>query len=286
MIYRPGRFLETFPNAVWILSGIGFLICVVRMIRGSYKPMDVFLVSSALIPPLVLLTPLYAPMVRVFCEWMPSRFVTVMPVPALAALTCGRIGGWLSAMRERGRVRGAMSGGIGVILGVAFMVVVIGPVAIMQARLYEARDKVVTPLAMWGSGDAALRGMLKDKVVLTDATTAYCLAYYAGAYAVAIPAGHGSPYINHEARNADVAAMFDLRTSAAERNELLRKYHVDYVLLNFRGRRGEAAARGEGVSKEYIDSCKAMFGGEKGFDLVYDVDGLIVYRCGEIRSSA
>jgi hypothetical protein len=283
-VYDPRRLLETFPTPLWILAGIGFLICLYRIVRGDHKPLHVFLVSSAIIPVVVLLTPLYSPIVRLFGEWMPSRFATVMPVPALAALTCGMTVSALSAMRTSHQRQALIIRSCGIVFAFAFMIAVISPVAAMQKRLYEGRDGILTPLFTWDDDFQALKGMIKDTVVLTDPTTSYFLTYYTGAYVVAIPPGHGSPYIDHEARNADVATMFDPNTSPAARYEMLNKYHVEYVMLNFRARSGPTASRDDSLRRRYLDLCRAMFDQQNGFKLVYDVNGVIVYKYDGPRS--
>jgi hypothetical protein len=285
-IYKPSRFVEPFPNILWILAGIGFLICVVYIIRGDYKPMHVFLVSSAVIPVAVLLTPLYSPMVRVFGEWMPSRFLVAMPVPPLAVVACAMMGRFVVAVRARYKLLGAGIAGVGVMLAFTFMILVVGRCAIEQKLIYEGRGEVLTPLVTWDKDFSALQGMLNEKVVLTDPTTSYFLPYYTGAYVVAIGLGHGSPYIDDEARAADVAAMFDPNTSVTRREELLKKYDVEYVMLNLRARAEKTGSRYDWIRKAYLDSCKAMFDQGKGFKLVYDVNGLVVYRYEETRVPA
>jgi hypothetical protein len=276
--YAPRRMLGEFPGAMWILAGIGFLICLYRIIRGNYKAMHVFLVTSAIIPVLVLLTPLYSPIVRIFGEWMPSRFVTVMTVPSLAALTCGMAVEALAEIAGNHKQYGLIIRSVGTLLAFILMTVVISPVAIMQKHLSEMQGEVVAPLAVWSNDVAAVNGMLRDKVVLTDPMTSYVLGYYTGAYVVAIPLGHGSPYINHEARNADVTAMFDPNTSVTKRYEILNEYHVEYIMLNLRARSGNAASQYDGTGSRYLDSCKAIFDQQKAFTLVYDVNGLMVYK--------
>ncbi len=277
-IYAPKRMLEVFPDPVWILAGIGFLICLYYVIRGNYKPGHVFLISSAIVPVLVLLTPLYSPIVRICGEWMPTRFVTVMSVPALAALTCGMAVELFSEIGRNHYRRGLIISSVGVLLAFTFMMAVISPAAIQQKQLYDSQDEVLTPLLTWDSDFSSLKGMLKDRVVLTDPMTSYFLTYYTGAYVVAITRGHGSPYINDEARNADVSAMFDPNTSRTKRCEMLDKYHVEYVMLNMRPGSSDAASRYDWIGSRYGDSCKAIFDQQEAFRLVYDVNGVVVYR--------
>jgi len=278
-IYKPSRFVEAFSNDLWILAGIGFLICVVYIVRGDYEPRHVFLVSSAIIPVLVLLTPLYLPVVRAFGEWMPSRFLAVMPVPPLAVVTCAMLGRCLLAIKARYKPLGAGIAGAGLILAFTLMVLVVGPCAVEQKLIYEGRDKILTPLLTWDKDFLALNGMLDEKVVLTDPTTAYFLPYYTGAYVVATRLGHGSPYINDEARHADVSAMFDPNTSVARRYELLNRYQVGYIMLNFRRPRADkTASRAEWIPRAYLGARKATFDQKTGFRLVYDVNDLVVYE--------
>jgi hypothetical protein len=261
--YKPKMFFEIFPNILWILAGIGFLICLYYIIRGNYKPVHIFLVSSAIIPVLVLLTPLYLPIVHIFGEWMPSRFIRVMSVPPLAVLSCGTIVYFLTMLRANHKIQRSIIRSFGIILAFIFMIIVISPIAIMQKNLYKSREQVLTPLDAWNIDFPTLKGMIKDKVVLTDPDTSYFLTYYTSAYVVAIPPGHGSPYINHEARIAEVSAIFDPNTNPEKRYELLNKYQVEYVMLNLRS---------------IPSTAKEIFDQQKRFKLVYDVDGLIVYR--------
>ncbi|MEK7399147.1 MAG: hypothetical protein AAB116_19595, partial [Candidatus Poribacteria bacterium] len=233
-IYKPKMFFEIFPKILWILAGIGFLICLYYIIRGNYKPVHIFLVSSAIIPVLVLLTPLYLPIVHVFGEWMPPRFIRVMSVPPLAVLSCGTIVYFLTMIRANHKIQRSIIRSFGIILAFIFIIIVISPIAIMQKNLYKSNEQVLTPLDTWESDFSALKGTIKDKVVLTDPNTSYFLTYYTSAYVVAIPPGHGSPYINHEARIADVSAIFDPNTNPAKRYELLNKYQVEYIMLNLR----------------------------------------------------
>jgi hypothetical protein len=262
-IYKPKMFLEIFPNILWILAGIGFLICLYYIIRGNYKPVHIFLVSSAIIPVLVLLTPLYLPIVHIFGEWMPSRFIRVMSVPPLAVLSCGTIVYFLTMLRANHKIQRSIIRSFGIILAFIFIIIVISPIAIMQRNLYKSSEQVLTPLDAWNIDFPTLKGMIKDKVVLTDPDTSYFLTYYTSAYVVAIPPGHGSPYINHEARIAEVSAIFDPNTNPEKRYELLNKYQVEYVMLNLRS---------------IPSTAKEIFDQQKRFKLVYDVDGLIVYR--------
>ncbi|HTS17265.1 MAG TPA: hypothetical protein VMP11_06820 [Verrucomicrobiae bacterium] len=277
-MYAPGRMLEAFPTIVWVFAGAGLLICLYHMIRGTHKPLHVFLVSTLMVPVVVLLSPLYSPIVRLFGEWMPARFVTVMSVPALAALTWGTATGALPDLGEKRTGYRLIIRGAGLLLVFTFMVVVIGPVAIMQSQLYETQNLVSRPLSTWDNDIPMLEGMFKDKVVLTDPMTSYAMPYYTGAYVVAIPLGHGSPYIDHESRIADVTTMFDPNTSPAKRYEMLHKYHVDYIVLNLRPQGDNAGSQNDWVRNRYLDSCKAMFGGQNAFRMVYDVNGLVVYQ--------
>lgn len=277
-VYTPRRMLEVFPTTVWILAGAGFLICLYYVIRGNYRPLHAFLLSSAIVPVLVLLSPLYSPVVRIFGEWMPARFVTLTPVPALAAFACEMAVGALSETGKNQRHHGWIVRSVGVLLAFAFMVVFIAPTAVLQVRLYKSQHRIVTPLSAWDNDLSTLAETFKDKVVLTDQMTSYVLPYYTGAYVVAIPPGDGSPYINNDERSADVSAMFDPNTSPLKRHEMLDKYRVEYIMLNLRPRGDDAGARYDSIRSQYLDSCKAIFDQQKMFSVVYDLNGLVVYK--------
>jgi hypothetical protein len=186
-----------------------------------------------------------------------------MSVPPLAVLSCGTIVYFLTMLRANHKIQRSIIRSFGIILAFIFMIIVISPIAIMQKNLYKSREQVLTPLDAWNIDFPTLKGMIKDKVVLTDPDTSYFLTYYTSAYVVAIPPGHGSPYINHEARIAEVSAIFDPNTNPEKRYELLNKYQVEYVMLNLRS---------------IPSTAKEIFDQQKRFKLVYDVDGLIVYR--------
>jgi hypothetical protein len=276
-IYKTKLFWEIYPTLLWILTGIGLLICLYYIIRGSYKPLHVFLVSAAIIPVIVLLTPLYSPIVHIFGEWMPSRFIRIMPVPPLAALSIGMILYFFASIRANHRIQRPVIRSLGIILVLIFMIIIIPPIITTQKNLYTSRNQVLTTLNTWDSDFNALKDTLKDKVVLTDPWTSYFLPYYTSAYTVAIPAAHGSPYINHEARLDDVSVMFNPQTDPANRYELLDRYNVEYVMLNLRPKIDNTASGYGLIGDYYSPSVKEIFDQQKRFKLIYDVNGLFVY---------
>jgi len=276
-IYRPKMFFDTFPILLWILAGIGLLICIYYIIRGRYKPRHIFLVSAAIVPVIVLLTPLYMPIVHIFGEWMPSRFVRVISVPPLTALSCGIILHFLASIRINHRIQRAIIRGFGIILGLVFMIIIIPPIITTQKNLYTGRNQVSTPLYTWDNDFNILKDILKNRVVLTDPWTSYFLPYYTDAYTVAIPAAHGSPYINHEERLDDVSVMFNPQTNMAKRYELLDKYQVGYVMLNLRPKIDNTASGYDLIKDFYPPSIKDVFDQQKRFKLIYDKNGLLVY---------
>lgn len=275
--YKPDLFWKAFPTLLWLLAGLGLLICLYQVIRGNYKPHHVFLLSAAVIPVLVLFTPLYSPIVNTFGEWMPSRFMKIVPVPALTALSGGAIFQLLFSLRTKHRKQSIVIRSSGILLGFIAMLIVIPPSIEIQKNLHLVRNQVLAPLDTWDSDFHELEGILKNKVVLTDPWTSYFLPYYTEAFTVAIPAAHGSPYINHEARLADVSAMLNPQTTIADRHELLDRYRVDYVMLNLRPEMDKEASRYGLIKGYYLSSIKEVLDQHSEFALVYDNNGLFVY---------
>jgi hypothetical protein len=276
-IYKPKLFWDIYPSLLWILAGVGLLICLYYIIRGSYKPLHVFLVSAAIIPPIVLLTPFYSTIVNIFGEWMPSRFIRIMPVPPLAVLSIGIIIRFLASIRVNHRIQRAIIRSSGIVLGLIFMIIIIPPIVTIQKDLYKGRNQVLTTLYVWNNDFNALKDKLKNKVVLTDPWTSYILSYYTDAYTVAIPAAHGSPYINHELRLEDVSVMFNPQTDPVKRYELIDKYQVDYVMINLRPKFDNTASGYGLIGDFYQSSIKETFDKQKRFKLIYDVNGLFIY---------
>jgi hypothetical protein len=281
-IYKPNLFFGIYQNILWILASVGFFICLYHIIRGNYKPIHIFLVTAAVIPVLVLLTPFYMTIVHIFGEWMPSRFVKVMSVPPLAALGCGMIIRFLNDLRVNHKMgKSIVVNSSGIILGLIFMATIISfvvKVQITQKDFYTNRYRLLTPLDMCSDDLSSLKDMIRDRVVLTDPITSYFLTYYTSAYVVAIPPAHGSPYINHEARNADVLTIFDPDTDSAKRYELLDKYQVKYVMLNLRAKTENIKLRGVLINMFCSNTVKENFDKQDRFKLIYDLDGLLVYK--------
>jgi len=257
--YKPSLFWAAFPPLLWILAGSGSLICLYQVVRGNYGPQHVFLLSAAIIPTIVLFTPLYSPIVGALGEWMPSRFMKIVPVPTLAALSGGMIFQLLFSFRAGHAKQNLIIRSAGILLAFIAMLIIVPQGVTIQKNLYVTRNQVSTPLHTWDSDFRDLESVLKNKVVLTDPLTSYFLPYYTGAYTVAMPAAHGSPYINHEARLADASTMLNPQTASAERHELLDRYGVDYVMLNLRPEMDKEASR-RAISGFYMheaDSAEA-----------------------------
>ena len=276
-IYKPNLLWDSYPPLLWILAGVGLLICLYYIIRGSYKPLHVFLVSAVIIPPIVLLTPLYSTIVNIFGAYMPARFSRIMSVPPLAALSIGMILHFLASIRVNHRIQRLIIRSSGIVLGLIFLVIIISPIVINQKDLYKGLNQVLTTHYIWDSEFNALKDKFKNKVILTDPWTAYILPYYTDAYTVAMPAANGSPYINHELRLEDMSVMFNPQTDPVKRYELLDKYHVEYVMINLRPKLDNTASVYFLIRDFYPSSIKETFDKQKRFKLIYDVNGLFVY---------
>jgi len=279
--YKPLLLWDAFPMLLWVLAGVGLLICLYYIVRGSYQAGHIFLVTAAILSTVVLLTPLYSLITHIFGAWMPSRFMNLLPVPAMAALGCQMLLRLFASIRATHRLQQAISRSLGILIALIAMIILIPPIITKQKGLYTRRNRALTPLHTWDTDFNDLRNTLKDKVVLSDPWTSYFLTYYTSAYAVAIPAAHGSPYINHEARLAHVSAMFDPKTNSTKRLELMDDYRIEYVLLNLRPKLDSTASRYGLIGNYYPASIKEVFDQQDSLELVYDRNGLFVYavRC-------
>jgi len=238
----------------------------------SYAP-ALFLIATSMAPTLILLTPIYMLSTKIFGAWMTPRFMILLPVPLLAAMSIRHLLRFLS-----GRKFHLVKVTIAACALVGLFIILFPSVITQQIDFSKQQDSVLTPLNGWDADFAQLKPEIQGKVVLSDIWTSYFLPYYTEAYVVAIPPAHGSPFIDHEKRVADVATVFNLNTPADSIMSLLGKYDVDYLLLNLRPSLRKDFGKYGLISSQYPQGVAEKFRQSQWLHLVYQKDGFFLYK--------
>ncbi len=271
--FKRELFFDSYHNLLWILAAIGLLICLYKIIKNNSEDFHVFLIATAITPMLILLTPLYMVSTKIFGAWMTPRFMQILPVPILAALA---IRGILTTLtKDPFRILKTIAAA-GALLGV--FVILFIPVVAQQMDLHRQQNGVLTPLDGWDADFDEMKEMIKGKVVLSDIWTSYFLPYYTGAYVVAIPAAHGSPFVDQEKRTADIALALNPATSFSTVMELLKKYEVEYLLLNLRPKLNPNFSKYSLIASQYPGDVLEIFSNNPLMQLVYQNDGVWLYQ--------
>jgi hypothetical protein len=280
--FKRELFFDSYNNLLWILAAIGLLICLYKVIKRKSEDFHLFLIVTAITPLLILLTPLYMVSTKIFGAWMTPRFMQVLPVPILAALAIRHI---LTILTKSPFRIAKTIAAAGALLGL--FVILFIPVVAQQIDLHRQQNSVLTPLNVreaiprignWDADFDEMKEMIKDKVVLSDIWTSYFLPYFTGAYVVAIPEAHGSPFVDQERRTEDVALALNPATSTDSLIELLKKYEVEYLLLNLRPKLNPSFSKYSLIASQYPDSVLEIFSHNPLMRLVYQHDGVWLYQ--------
>jgi hypothetical protein len=119
-----------------------------------------------------------------------------------------------------------------ILLGMIIQTVFVGTKFITPTFAFKpgsALPTYVTPNAM----QLGLKNYLSDRdVVLSDIYSSWSLPVYTGAKIIAL--FHTSPHVNDNLeRIEDVETFYDTETTSESRREILKRYNVTHVLLNF-----------------------------------------------------
>ena len=280
--YKRELFFDSYHNLLWILAAIGLLICLYKIIKRDSEDFHFFLIATAIAPTLILLTPLYMVSTKIFGAWMTPRFIQILPTPILAALAIQTV--LITLAKKPFRIFKVIPAS-GALLGL--FVFWFNPVTAQQIDLHRQQDSVLTPLNMrqaiprtgeWDADFGRMKEMIKGKVVLSDVWTSYFLPYWTSAHVVAIPAAHGSPFVDQEKRAAGVSLALNPATSKASLIEVLQKYEVEYLFLNLRPKLNPNFSKYSLIAGQYPEGVLERFRNNPITRLVYQNDGVWLYQ--------
>ena len=230
-MFRPTAIVDALPPSLWPLAVVGLACCAWRSCRRRATLADRYALLATAGTLMLLLTPIFGVLASVAGVWT-RRMIRVVPFPLLVGLAAT---GTADLIRSCTRPYWRRS--------LAIAVVLLG--------LWVAREPIRnlrTPLPTWARGanafttggplgnwqfaaQVAASGPL-PRVVLSDTWTSYLLPYYLGCSVVAIPDGHGSPYVDHSARAQAVARVYDPHTPLSEIRAILDRYGVDMLAVS------------------------------------------------------
>lgn len=224
-VLQPRAFVSVLPAPLWIGVALGLGATVARCVRQRVEAVDRYAVSACIAALLLTFTPLFALGVAAFGVWAP-RLVLVAPL----SLLFGRGAAVL--------IDGVQGSRLGLRLVSAALLVwmTLGSLATIRdtaAQFPELSEGLRRegPLGTWDyAAQLEARGPL-PRVILSDPDTSYLLPYLLGSYVVAMPIAHGSPYVDHEARQKAVREFYS-RATLKRMTELLDRYDVDTVAIS------------------------------------------------------
>lgn len=118
--------------------------------------------------------------------------------------------------------------------------------------------------------------VLKKQVVLSDAWTSYMTKYELDFYCVTAPVGHSSAIVDVVERSRQSQRFFAGLMTEREADVFLRRYGINYVLVNLHlARHGETT---DFSPIEYEDYNEDYVNGLKILELIYRDDEIILWR--------
>lgn len=224
-VLRPGDALAAWPAALWAPAGLGLLAAVARTWRRTATDGDRYALLSLGLAALVVFTPIFSLTVAALGVWAP-RLLLLAPLSLAFGLGTAALFGnpGSSLARQVGAAAVMVAVGLGAwgsVRGTA-----------LDRREYGAALRRGGPLGTWALEAELARRGVEPGVVLTDPQTAYLLPYLLGAYVVAAPAAHGSPYVDHASRERDARAFMGGSLPFPRMSEILDRYGVDTVAVS------------------------------------------------------
>jgi hypothetical protein len=229
-MYRPAGLLHAMPLSLWFLTLVGLAQCLGRVWNRTAGSVERYALLSTAVTGVLLLTPVFGLLLALGGVWT-TRMVQVVPFALLIGLGCDYCMRTISRFGERSwKSRTAALGALFGFLAAVWLASH-GVLALMGEWSRIGVFFEHGPLANWQlEADLKQRG-LRAHTILSDPLTSYLLPYYLGAHVVAIPAEHGSAYLDHQRRALDVSKVFNPRTSIAELRRVLDEYQVDALAI-------------------------------------------------------
>jgi hypothetical protein len=229
-MYRPTALFSALQYpALWVAVGVGLSWCLAALLTRQTTVTERYVLWSTLGTALLLFTPMYGVALAVGGVWS-MRLVQVVPVALLAGL------GIVRAIDVGWRIPAA-TWRVVYLLVVATLLVLGASHTLRDVQrradywAFWSAAKGIAPFGDWHIGQRLDRRGGRPRVVLSDPTSSYLLPYTIGSYVVAMPAAHGSAYVDHSTRNRAVMRAFNPKTPTPELLAILDMYGVDAVAV-------------------------------------------------------